>query len=464
MKRVIKHFVLLTLLFLLPEGIMAQDFEIFAKQGMVVRSVRDRNDRPLSDGAKTLIHQGIVDALTASDIYEVIEVNEKDARAKLAEGQKSPANMRKMLCKMATEQNKGERVDYVVETEVSVSSSAINAQDLTIFINASLYRASTETFVRAFSVESKPSGNAIVEATAQLVENLLGVRVNRQTLQFIQQKRQPSAQQQPQIRTQPQYYDPQPPQSNNYSYTPTTYVEDAGCGLGMKMVYVEGGSFQMGATSEQSGADSDERPVHTVRLGSYYIAECEVTQAQWQKVVGTTIYQQRDKADTSWPMRGIGDDYPMYYVSWEEARIFCRELSVMTGKTYLLPTEAQWEYAARGGNKSHQCQYSGSYSVDAVAWYVSNSNSSTHPVKQLRANELGLYDMSGNVVEWCSDWYGSYSSAEQNEPTGPSSGQSRVMRGGSWFSTATSCRVASRSLNTPSYRSDEFGFRVVCLP
>ena len=249
--------------------------------------------------------------------------------------------------------------------------------------------------------------------------------------------------------------------------TSQSYVENANCGLNMKMVYVEGGSFQMGATSEQgSDAWDNEKPVHSVTLDSYYIAECEVTQAQWQKIMGTTVYQQRDKKGSDNSMRGVGDNHPMYYVSWEEAQDFCRELSRITGKTYVLPTEAQWEYAARGGKHKEGTQYSGSYSVDAVAWYSGNSGKTTHPVKQKRANKLGLYDMSGNVDEWCSDWYGEkyYSSSSQTNPTGPSLGCYRVLRGGSWICTAGYCRVSDRSYSTPSSRFDRYGFRVVCLP
>lgn len=243
------------------------------------------------------------------------------------------------------------------------------------------------------------------------------------------------------------------------------YVENAGCDLGMKMVYVEGGTFTMGATSEQSGeASFNESLTHSVTLDSFYIGECEVTQAQWQKIMGTTVYQQRDKANTSLSMSGVGDSHPMYYISWEDAQNFCRELSAMTGKTYLLPTEAQWEYAARGGKHSKGYKYSGSYAIDAVAWYSDNSGGATHPVKQKRANELGLYDMSGNVWEWCSDWYGLYSSSSHNNPTGASSGRYRVLRGGSSSHIARSCRSSCRDRYAPSGRLDNSGFRVVCLP
>ena len=246
--------------------------------------------------------------------------------------------------------------------------------------------------------------------------------------------------------------------------TPQSYTENASCSLNMKMVYVEGGTFTMGATSEQgSDASSDEIPTHTVTLSSYYIAECEVTQAQWQKIMGTTLSEQKSKAGAI-STCGVGDNYPMYYVNWTEAQEFCTKLSQLTGKTYVLPTEAQWEYAARGGNKSQGYTYSGSNTIGNVAWYYDNSSSATHPVKQKSANELGLYDMSGNVWEWCSDWYGSYSSSAQTNPTGPSSDKHRVRRGGSWYINASYCRVANRGSGAPSNRCSYDGFRVVCLP
>ncbi len=253
--------------------------------------------------------------------------------------------------------------------------------------------------------------------------------------------------------------------SSNANMQGSDFIETT-LGLNMKMVYVEGGEFLMGATGEQgSDAASDEYPVRRVRLDSYYIAECEVTQGQWEKVMGTSIHQQASKAGYS-ATKGVGSDYPMYYVSWEEAQAFCRELSRITGRTYCLPTEAQWEYAARGGVKSgnDKTKYSGSWSVDAVAWYTSNSNSQTHIVKTKRSNELGLYDMSGNVWEWCSDWYGSYNANELNNPTGASSGSYRVLRLGSCYSRASFCRVSNRGDSAPDNRSNYIGFRVVVLP
>jgi TonB family protein len=235
----------------------------------------------------------------------------------------------------------------------------------------------------------------------------------------------------------------------NPTYTET--ISD----LNMKMVWVEGGSFQMGATSEQSGkAESDEHPAHAVKIDPYYIAECEVTQAQWRKIMGYN------------PSQFTGNEnHPVENVSWDEAAQFCRKLSQLTGKKYVLPTEAQWEYAARGGDQSQGNKYSGNNDSQYVAWYDSNSYSKTNAVKQMLPNELGLYDMSGNVLEWCSDWYneGYYRISAQNNPTGPTSGTHRVLRGGSWRGSEDNCRVSHRRHGSPTTRSSSIGFRVVCL-
>ena len=224
---------------------------------------------------------------------------------------------------------------------------------------------------------------------------------------------------------------------------------------------MEGGTFTMGATSEQgSDADSDEKPAHQVALSSYYIGETEVTQALWQAVMGSTVDQQRDKANKEWTLRGVGTNYPMYYISWDECQEFVRKLNSLTGQAFRLPSEAEWEYAARGGNKSQGYKYSGSNTLGNVAWYTDNSGSETHPVKTKSPNELGIYDMSGNVWEWCQDWYGSYSSSSQTNPTGASSGSNRVNRGGCWTYTAAGCRVARRYGNSPSNRGYGLGFRL----
>ena len=253
-------------------------------------------------------------------------------------------------------------------------------------------------------------------------------------------------------------YASQPAPAANQDFTETAW------GVNMKMIWVEGGDFLMGCTSEQGNCDSDEQNVRRVTVDGFYIGMLEVTQSQWEKVVGTSIYQQKSKANGS-NTYGVGPDYPMYYVSWDEAMEFCRLLSNKTGRTYTLPTEAQWEYAARGGNKNESAKYAGSNMIDAVAWYTDNSGSSTHIVGSKRANALGIYDMSGNVWEWCKDWYASsYVSYDTNNPVGPSSGSYRVIRGGGWNYGASYCRVAIRGSCSPGSRGNGLGFRVVLLP
>ena len=214
------------------------------------------------------------------------------------------------------------------------------------------------------------------------------------------------------------------------------------------MVYVEGGTFTMGATSEQKKPDDDEKPTHRVSLSSFYIGKYEVTQALWKAVMGSN------------PSSYKGDNLPVENVSWNDCQTFLRKLNAMTGKNFRLPTEAEWEYAARGGNLSRGYQYSGSKKIDDVAWYRNNSGSKTHNVGTKAPNELGIYDMSGNVWEWCQDWYGDYHGYSQTNPTGPSCGANRVYRGGSWGSGAWLCRVAFRDNYTPGSRGNGLGLRL----
>jgi len=221
-------------------------------------------------------------------------------------------------------------------------------------------------------------------------------------------------------------------------------------GVSFTMVAVEGGTFTMGATSEQSSdAYDDERPAHKVTLSDYYIGETEVTQELWQAVMGSN------------PSYFIGNLLrPVECVSWNDCQTFITKLNNLTGENFRLPTEAEWEYAARGGNASEGYKYSGSNSIGDVAWYWGNSSSTPHPVKTKQANELGIYDMSGNVYEWCADWYSYYSSSPQDNPTGPSSGSCRVLRGGSWSNNAWYCRVANRSYGDPDYGDGNLGLRL----
>lgn len=232
-------------------------------------------------------------------------------------------------------------------------------------------------------------------------------------------------------------------------------------GVSFKMIRVDGGTFTMRATSEQgSDADSDEKPTHRVTLSGYYIGETEVTQALWQAVMGTSVSDQRDKANKEWSLRGVGNNYPMYYISWDECQEFILKLNALTGKSFRLPTEAEWEFAARGGNQSQGYKYSGSNTLGDVAWYGDNSGNETHPVKTKSSNELGIYDMSGNICEWCADWYGSYNSSSQTNPTGAASGSRRVSRGGSWVDNARGCRVAHRRRGAPVIRFSHLGLRL----
>ena len=160
------------------------------------------------------------------------------------------------------------------------------------------------------------------------------------------------------------------------------------------------------------------------------------------------------------PSNFKGDNLPVEQVSWEDCQTFIGKLNDLTGKRFRLPTEAEWEYAARGGKRSNHTQYSGSSNIDDVAWYSGNSGSKTHPVKTKKPNEFGLYDMSGNVNEWCQDWYGSYSSNAQTNPTGPDSGSYRVFRGGTWSIFGWFCRSSFRGNSSPGYRGYGLGFRL----
>ncbi len=224
---------------------------------------------------------------------------------------------------------------------------------------------------------------------------------------------------------------------------------------GFDMVYVKGGTFTMGATAEQvSDAESVEKPTHSVTVSDFYIGKYEVTQAQWKAIMGTN------------PSKWKGDNRPVEKVSWNDVQEFIKKLNAQTGKKFRLPTEAEWEYAARGGNQSKGYKYSGSNNISEVAWYRDNSKSKTHPVGQKRPNELDIYDMCGNVCEWCQDWYSisAYSSNSQTNPTGPSSGSYRVLRGGSLLSYSRYCRVSYRGYGTTGDRNYSYGFRLVCLP
>ncbi len=235
----------------------------------------------------------------------------------------------------------------------------------------------------------------------------------------------------------------------------------------IEMVFVKGGTFEMGSNK----GDGAEKPIHTVTVNSFYMSKYEVTQKQWRAIIGNN------------PSYFKGDDLPVENVSWYDVQEFIKKLNEKTGQHYRLPTEAEWEYAARGGNKSRGYKYAGSNNIDEVGWYwknsgieqlkgvwdwdkIKNNKCKTHPVGQKKPNELGIYDMSGNVWEWCSDWYKAkyYRHSPQNNPQGPESGSRRVYRGGSWDYLATYCRVAYRHYWFPDSSRNYLGFRLVLAP
>ena len=219
-------------------------------------------------------------------------------------------------------------------------------------------------------------------------------------------------------------------------------------GVSFEMVEVRGGTFRMGATSEQDSDALDwEKPVHSVTLSGYFIGKTEVTQALWKAVMGSN------------PSFFEGDNRPVENVSWYDCQEFIRELNALTGQNFRLPTEAEWEFACRGGNNSRGYKFSGSNYIDNVAWYV-NHVDKTHPVATKWPNELGIYDMSGNVCEWCADWYGRYSRDSRTNPKGSSDGSGRVFRGGGLIDDTWGCRSSQRSYRFPTYRNGDLGLRL----
>lgn len=269
------------------------------------------------------------------------------------------------------------------------------------------------------------------------------------------------------------------------------YVENSG-DLNLKMVYVEGGTFAMG-NDRHKLREVDEENVHEVELSDFYIGSTEVTVAQFASFVNATGYKTDAevkggsyiwddehavmvyKKGVNWRCNETGDaivesDYayfPVVYVSWNDAVRFCEWLVTQTGVNYRLPTEAEWEYAARGGVESKGYVYSGSNKAQKVAWYWDDSTQQTHPVSYKLPNELGIYDMSGNVYEWCHDWYEDhYPTEKQVNPQGPTNEHQklfrRVIRGGSWVVLKGFCRVSNRDSGAPNLGTSTSGFRIAC--
>lgn len=221
-------------------------------------------------------------------------------------------------------------------------------------------------------------------------------------------------------------------------------------GVTFKMVKVDGGSFMMGGTLAPDEATYHEKPVHKVTVSSYYIAETEVTQALWNAVMSTN------------PSEFKGDKFPVGGVSWNDCKTFISKLNTITGKNFRLPTEAEWEFAAIGGNKSKGYKYSGSANLNDVAWYDDNSGKTYHNVATKKPNELGIYDMSGNVWEWCNDRWDSnyYSVSPEVNPKGPSTGTNRVIRGGSYDLWNVASYVSRRGFGDVNYNLKSYGLRL----
>lgn len=230
-------------------------------------------------------------------------------------------------------------------------------------------------------------------------------------------------------------------------YTPTLHQNTTAEAIALNMMLVAGGSFLMG-TNE---GPPKERPAHRVRLKNFYLSKYEVTNEEWRNIMGHDTAYFRSCAQC-----------PVENITWDNAQRFINRLNELSGKRYRLPTEAEWEYAARGGNETAGNQYSGSNILDDVAWFTTNSEKKTHPVGTKMPNELGIYDMSGNVWEWCSDWYGEnyYSTPSLENPKGPASGEVHVLRGGSWFDFDIECRDTNRFIPAAGYRLYIIGFRL----
>ena len=233
---------------------------------------------------------------------------------------------------------------------------------------------------------------------------------------------------------------------------------DFGGGVAMDFARIEPGTFTMGSPLDEPGRGKDEAQ-HTVTIGRpFYMSTTEVTQAQWKAVMGTSLAEQQAKASKKLPLPGESAASPMYYVSWDDATEFCRRLSEKTGRKLRLPTEAEWEYACRAGTS---LPYGIKGKLMDVGWHHDNSQSSTHPAAQKQPNAWGLYDMHGNVSEWCADWYWDYPTAKVRDPQGAETALTRVVRGGAWSSSLRNCRSAYRLAAAPSRRADDIGFRCV---
>lgn len=220
-----------------------------------------------------------------------------------------------------------------------------------------------------------------------------------------------------------------------------------------EMVIIPAGSFMMGTPDTErddpnASTNDKEKPQHTVQIPSFSLGKYEITQAEWVAVMGEN------------PSENDGDKMPVDHVTWEMGQEFVKKLSTLTGKNYRIPSEAEWEYAARAGSTTQYYDNKDSSTLVDYAWYAANSQLQAHPVGEKKANQFGLHDMHGNVYQWCQDWYGDYPPRDVTDPKGPEKGLARVLRGGSWKSNPLSCRSAERLRYEPGARFHLYGFRV----
>ena len=232
-----------------------------------------------------------------------------------------------------------------------------------------------------------------------------------------------------------------------------------------QMLFIHGGTFKMGSNNGYS----DEKPIHTVELDNFYISKYEITVLQYKEYCKSTGVAFPGKPQKSWYVDHESaqnwvwkDKHPIVNISWYDAIGYCNWFSDATGETYTLPTEAQWEYAARGGNKSKNYKFAGSNDINQVAWYDETSGEvSTKPVGKLKPNELGIYDMSGNAMEWCLDGYGVYHKKKEKNPIGKEASSYKTIRGGSWYYVADFCKITQRDSPKPTTKKFDYGFRIV---
>ena len=430
--------ILLCVVSLLPSRALAQS--IFGEQQVIVWEIFANNLRNVSPASKEEMRTTLINAFQTSKNYEVFECSIDDIKnyIKIKGWRDEPKNRIKAAKELYPE------VDYIIFPAVKISDNNDYANEVEVILEANMYDISVGRLYRSKNVSTPANLQAMPDAYAKLLSQLLGETIT--PTDFVEPE------------------DVQTPMSTTNTQPFDGYIENVG-GLNIKMIRVEGGTFTMGATPEQGdNFDSDERPIHDVALSEFYISECEITQAQWKAIMGTSIQKQRDEVSQYANLYGDGNTYPMYYVSYYEALEFCEKLSKITGREYTLPTEAQWEYAARGGKHHSKYKFSGYNQIGLVGWYKSNSNATSHPVGRLRANKLGIRDMTGNVWEWCLDFYYKYTLDFQKDPVGSSSSSRAIIRGGSYGKSADECRISYRMNAEPTKRDQYIGFRIVCIP